>query len=502
MSQKIVKIFGPPGTGKTTELRRLVEYEVNKNKVPLSSIGYLSFTKGAAEVIRERMKAEDADVRWFRTIHSACMSLLGIGRDSVIGPADYREFGEWSGMIVKNYEFDDWDTSQPLDFTPVKRALEMAAATGRPIIEIAREMPSHVNLTPTCIAHFDAKWREYKIKHRKFDFTDMLTEYRRRGEPMPVQVLILDEAQDLSQLQWDCFHILMRTAKRVYMAGDDDQCIYGFIGGAEYGFLEHPCTEERTISKSFRVPRAVGREAERIIKQVARRKKKKVKWRDVDGSVKRLNLDAYSIPWNSLIKKYKSIMVLTRHRKGARDFSDDLKTIGIPHALTGEGASNWREANIIHTFYRLKDGKTVTIKAANALLEELKLTPIQGRPRQQVGSPALQGMDWETATIASRLGGNFAKRVRRYDALRRLINQEGYEILAKDPVLRVSTMHAAKGDEAELVIIVPECANIVRQNMLTPSEIRLSYVAMTRAIKDVIVLVPTTDNYIVHFFGG
>ena len=143
---RIVKYFGPPGTGKTRTLQDKVEERV-KNGVLLPRIGYVSFTKGAAEVIRDRMGASEQDVRWFRTIHSACMSLLGIGRESVVTAGDYIAFREQTGMVVRTDEFDGWDEEKPLDFTPTKRAMELAAATQRDILEVIRDMPPHVNLT-------------------------------------------------------------------------------------------------------------------------------------------------------------------------------------------------------------------------------------------------------------------------------------------------------------------------------------------------------------------
>ena len=41
-------IFGPPGTGKTTHLLRIVEKELKENKVAPNKIGYFAFTKKAA----------------------------------------------------------------------------------------------------------------------------------------------------------------------------------------------------------------------------------------------------------------------------------------------------------------------------------------------------------------------------------------------------------------------------------------------------------------------
>ena len=47
-------IFGPPGTGKTTHLLRIVEKELKENKVAPNKIGYFAFTKKAATEAKER----------------------------------------------------------------------------------------------------------------------------------------------------------------------------------------------------------------------------------------------------------------------------------------------------------------------------------------------------------------------------------------------------------------------------------------------------------------
>lgn len=499
---RIVKVFGPPGTGKTTWLCDKVRERVAAG-VPLNKIGYLTFTTGAADVIRERLGARPDDIPWFRTIHSTCMRLMGIGRDAVVINSDYRRFRELTGMDVRGDEFDDWDVEKPLDFTPTKRAMELASATCRDIHDVIREMPPHTNLTRGRVDLFVDKWTAFKRETSKFDFTDMLSMYD--GMPMPVDELFLDETQDLSELQWRVVHQLAAKASVMYMAGDDDQAIYGFIGGSEYGFLDHPCDEEIVLEQSYRVPQAIGHEADRIIAKVGHRKNKAVKWKDVPGDVQRINLDALTLPWRTFLERYKTIMVLTRHRKGARDFSDDLKAIGVPHEINGDGLSSWKEAKIIESYYALKDGKQISVRAASQLLNELELTvgPLKGlKPRQKVSAALLPGVDFSAPTWVQMFAGDDRVKLRRYEAIRQLVNNDGVASLAAKPKVRVSTMHAAKGDEAELVIIVPECTTIVRRNILTPSEIRLAYVSLTRAQKQAIVLVPRTDNYITHFFGG
>ena len=49
---EIVKLLGPPGTGKTTTLLEYVEKEMES--VPIENIGYFSFTRKAANEARDR----------------------------------------------------------------------------------------------------------------------------------------------------------------------------------------------------------------------------------------------------------------------------------------------------------------------------------------------------------------------------------------------------------------------------------------------------------------
>ena len=53
----ITKVFGPPGSGKTTFLLNIVETELS-NDVHPAKIGYFAFTKKAANEAKERAIAK------------------------------------------------------------------------------------------------------------------------------------------------------------------------------------------------------------------------------------------------------------------------------------------------------------------------------------------------------------------------------------------------------------------------------------------------------------
>lgn len=470
---------------------------VQQSGLPLPEIAYLSFSRSAAEVIRERMNASEQDVRWFRTLHGASVKQFGMG-GAIIGWRDYAEFSRLTGMKVTPEEYEN----DALNFNITLHAHNLAQTTMRPIREVIRGLPDHPNLAVARVTAFTEAWEAYKKRFARFDFMDMLTKFHREGTPLPVKRVFLDEAQDLSPLQWAVFEIMARNAEQIDLGGDDDQAIFPFIGASEYGFLDHPCDEEFVLSQSYRVPEIIGSMAEKIIHRVEHRKQKNVTWKQEPGSIGRMNLDVFGLPWKAWQRQYPTIRVLTRHRRGAQKFSDDLRLAGIAHSLNGETMNTWPEAKLMHTVYALRDGKSLTPRAASLLCEALgkpadTFRAMTRRDRvKEIPGVDLKSLDW----LAQFSTG---KRSRlRFASLLRLVHAEGYEKLAEDPAIVVGTMHGSKGKEADLVVIVPDCTAIVKRNIATPAEIRLAYVALTRAKRDVAILVPRSDTYINYFFGG
>lgn len=496
----VKKIFGPPGTGKTTRSMQLVEEEVRRG-TPLERIAYLSFSRSAAEVIRERMGATDDDVRWFRTIHGASVKVLGLS-GAIIDWTDYRKFSQQTGMKISPRELDaDMDGA----YNVAMHAYNLSLARQEPLEDVLRTLAYDVNLSKGRIDFFVEKWLDYKKEVRKFDFMDMLTKFVDEGSPLPCDVVFLDEAQDLSNLQWKVFDIMSADAERVYMAGDDDQAIYGFIGGSEFAFLDRPCNEEEILSKSWRVPNDIGMMADSVISRVSHRKHKEVVWREGDGDVMRLSLEATTLPWRNWIDRYESIMVLCRHRSLARKFSDDLNTIHVGHALHGESPSSWKEARFARTFARLRNGQKVTPKQAGDLLMAFGRNDKGMRERNRrdkIDASMMEEIDFEARDWPIRMSRGDVIKARKYEILRRIIDDGGEEALDNEAKINISTMHAAKGKEADLVIILPECNATVRNNIRSATETRLAYVALTRAKKQVALLLPRTDSYMTHFFGG
>ena len=120
----------------------------------------------------------------------------------------------------------------------------------------------------------DEVLRDYKRDTGKLDFVDMIDRFIEQGEGPRLEVLIVDEAQDLAPLQWRMVHeVLKPRAKRIYFAGDDDQCIYSWMGVNVRDFL-NASDNKMVLDKSYRLPRNIYNVADSLVNRVVVRQPK------------------------------------------------------------------------------------------------------------------------------------------------------------------------------------------------------------------------------------
>ena len=107
------RIFGPPGTGKTTTLLNMVDDALESGINPVD-IAFLAFTRKAANEAKERAAKRfnldpDEDLTHFRTLHSLALSKVGIRPEEVMQPSNYRELGGVIGHRFQNVDGKDND---------------------------------------------------------------------------------------------------------------------------------------------------------------------------------------------------------------------------------------------------------------------------------------------------------------------------------------------------------------------------------------------------------
>jgi ATP-dependent exoDNAse (exonuclease V) beta subunit len=91
------------------------------------------------------------------------------------------------------------------------------------------------------VSYIQRAYDAYKLSNMVYDYTDILENFATKGiHNCPAFTLcFMDEAQDLSPLQWDIAHGLDELSTRMYAAGDDDQAIYRWAGADVDHFINH-----------------------------------------------------------------------------------------------------------------------------------------------------------------------------------------------------------------------------------------------------------------------
>ena len=102
----------------------------------------------------------------------------------------------------------------------------------------------------------------------------MLEDFLTKENYNKFKVLFIDEAQDLSLLQWEMVRKIWSHAEKTYIAGDDDQAIFKWAGADVDHFiaLKEEVDDIKTLDQSYRIPGGPIHElSQKIIRKVQNR---------------------------------------------------------------------------------------------------------------------------------------------------------------------------------------------------------------------------------------
>lgn len=269
-------IFGSAGTGKTYRLMQTLD-ELFKNNYSPEQICFCTFTKSASEEVKRRctshFKFDKQQMVYFGTIHSLCFRRFCFGKD-VVGTkelsqffkkkmVDYEETGFDEDIITENYRdevgniliqfYDHLRTIKCLTIYDVENEDELKNL----FHEIGKQEENFSKIFSNSISPFQLlhDYEEFKKENNLVDFSDMLLGVLKEKWIVPTKVLIVDEVQDLSPIQWAIYRLWCEGKDKVIIAGDDDQTIYGFNGAEAKTLLKEKesADEVEILDKTFRI---------------------------------------------------------------------------------------------------------------------------------------------------------------------------------------------------------------------------------------------------------
>jgi DNA helicase-2/ATP-dependent DNA helicase PcrA len=519
------RLFGPPGTGKTTRLAELIRRDATKHGA--GGVLVTSFSRtAAAELVNCHLPVLPGQVG---TLHSHCYRALG-------SPA------------IAEAHLDDWNCSNPaLALTPVKdqqrlhgddgQGWEEAAAIrpGDPLLQafnVFRGCMIDRSLWPAAVLDFERRWNHYKQGEKLLDFCDLIENCWNDISVAPgsPSVIFADEAQDLNPLQLTLLRRWGRQANYVVFAFDDDQTIFTFTGASPEAILTPsiPQTHQIILAQSYRIPGTVHQVADRLIRQVTRRQPKEYRPRPEPGSVVRFNAGSYKSPEYFLLStatkhldRGKSVMFLASSSYMLRPLLAVLRKQGLafhnpyrkangfwnPLRLTSRGSAARRVLALIAATSDW-GGELRNWKPAELLLWTEWLEPRcfrEPEARDLFSPQANTEATWELLAQVfepGALASLLAAHGRGYKELLswwsvRLCPQYRARVafavevarnrgLIQEPKIVVGTIHSVKGAEADVVYLFPDLsgaadAQYQQHGLLRDSVLRVFYVGVTRA---------------------
>ena len=471
------KIFGPPGTGKTT---RLINYVKTFYKLgtPLDKIGYFAFTTKAANEAIDRMldaykHLQRKDLKYFRTLHSLAFNRLGMKKAQVMQDEHYEDIGRKLGIEVTVYSNGQENTgfvdsnSEYFNLINAARIKECSIED-----EYNTGMYSY-ELEKNLLHILDLELNNYKDSFKLYDFTDMIEKFNVAKLCPKYDVVFVDEAQDLSPIQWKMVDILRENSKYVILAGDDDQAIYGWAGADVLKFIAIQAKKDIILPQSHRVPESVQTIADKILDRIPdnRRVKKNWKARDEEGMVDHItsieDAPLHTGDW----------LVLARTNDRLEKLKPLLKDMGIYFQFKGRKSFKAALFRSVLNYTRWQN------KGDKLSLSEIKDIFECTQSYYTLNEERLYDLKEFGFNNTQKWFDVFTIDPEECLYIREMLRQE--EELNKNARVKLSTIHSAKGGEATNVLLILDNTKTIREATEKgqdkyDEEQRVWYVGVTR----------------------
>lgn len=344
-----------------------------------------------------------------------------------------------------------------------------------------------------------SRYRDYKIVNCLYDYTDMLIMAKTNELNLPEwDYLFVDEAQDLSTLQWLLVDRMAAVTKNIIIAGDDKQSINLFAGADVDTFLTIP-GKVQVLDQSYRTPRAIYNLSNGLMNRMVKYRPEGAKWkpRAVKGFVKRCKnlLPLKEMRTGEWLVLARAAFQLEHIRE---QLIRDCEFGALLFTINGSAPIDLDVFRVISMF-KMSDiqGKeilldAVTIKDEHTADERKQRMEYIQMFKKYISCDADRKLQpWEvTPAFVKKLSLPWAEAMdkiptgmlRYISKVYPLYLKKG-DKLFEDAQIRLMTIHASKGREATNVLLVADIPRTVSNNLRfehDDTEIKVLYVAITR----------------------
>ncbi len=372
----ICAVIAVPGSGKTRTMMERIRILVTEHRIPPEHILGLTFTRNAAEEMRNRLEPLLGNLAgrvMLLTLHSFCHFLLRSegyvfeilqGKEQIIFIRD----------IIKKLRYRELSTGTVLREISLNRNNLISVEEMRILYE--------GDATMLKIANVYAAYEEEKKKRMLMDFDDLLYEtYQllntneeiRQRYQNTFRHLLIDEFQDTNPAQMEIVKLLQGTeGASLFVVGDDWQSIYAFTGASVGNILNFksifPDSREFILNLNYRSTPQILKACQNLIAHNERKIEKLLVTKNGDGEEVMLlessNEEGEALSLVNEIRdlverrgfQYKDITILYRANFQSRYVEEMFSQHKVPyHIENGLNFYNRHEVRILLDYLRLID---------------------------------------------------------------------------------------------------------------------------------------------------
>jgi superfamily I DNA/RNA helicase len=395
-------------------------------------------------------------------LHSLAFNRLGLKEENVMQDLNYKAIGDTCGIQIKyaSYETNNWNGI----FSSDSEYLGLINLARVKQISVLEQLDLNEHLSKIERDKLDAIDKEinnYKKIYNLIDFTDMIQKFLDTNDTPEFDVIFIDEAQDLSLIQWSMINKIEKdTGCDVWVAGDDDQAIFGWAGADVDSFINYDA-EEILLKESERVPSSIQKIALDVINRIQdnridKQYFPKSETGDIYERYKLSDIDMTTGDW----------LILTRTKSLLKPIPTYLKKKGL--------------------FFNTAQGNSI----GKSLYEDIQYW---SQLQKRIPLPDIQ-----VQRIKERIKDSMNLSLKWYDAFDNVSDSQitymrllllNHEDPTKEARIKVSTIHGAKGGEAtNVVLFLNETANTIKgakkSTAKQDEEYRVWYVGITRTMKN------------------